>query len=134
MKSEAPATDTTAPWQRLGDGVALVGSECPRCLKRSFPARTFCSCGNEVGISSVCLSRRGTLYAFTTVHIAPAAFVVPYVLGFVDLPEDVRVLAQIEPRTDLKIGDEVELFVGPIRRNEDGSIVDGYKFRKTGER
>jgi uncharacterized OB-fold protein len=82
-------------------------------------------------MTTVPLSRRGTLYTFTTVHAAPSAFSIPYTIGFIDLPEDVRILAQIEPTNGLSIGDELEVFVGPISHGPDGSVVQGYKFRKT---
>jgi len=136
MSVAGTTVETTAGhWRIDADGPSLLGSQCPVCKKRAFPKREFCdSCGNETGMETVPLSRTGLLYSYTIVHIAPRGFTVPYTIGFIDLPEDVRILAQIESDKGLSIGDELELFVGPIQHEADGSSIDGYKFRKTGRR
>jgi uncharacterized OB-fold protein len=132
MSAASTAIDVTAGhWRVEPDGPSLVGSRCPACKKCAFPRREFCDgCGNEVGMETVALSRTGVLYSYTIVRVAPQGFTVPYTLGFIDLPEDVRILAQIESDKDLSLGDELELFVGPIRHEADGSLIDGYKFRR----
>lgn len=110
--------------------VELVGSECPKCGKRAFPTRAFCErCGNDAGMRETPLSRRGVLYSFTVVHIAPPVFPVPYAIGFVDLPGDVRVLAQIDADPRLRIGDEMELAATVGGEAADG-IGSAIRFRR----
>ncbi|MDG4798338.1 OB-fold domain-containing protein [Micromonospora sp. WMMD1082] len=80
----APAAD--------GQPARLIGGECRDCGARTFPTRVSCPrClgGNVVPLP---LGRRGTLYAYTTVHVS-ATRPVPYTIGYVDLPEGPRVLA-----------------------------------------
>jgi uncharacterized OB-fold protein len=76
------------------------------------------------------LSRVGTLYSFSTVHVAPKGFPTPYVIGYVDLPEDVRLFGQIEgATTGLEVGAAVEVVLGVVRVSEAGEPIIGYKFR-----
>jgi uncharacterized OB-fold protein len=79
------------------------------------------------------LSREGVVYSFTTMHAGPTAFRPPYVLAYVDLEENVRVLGHVEPPADqLRIGDTVEVVVGSIRQLAPDVPVISYKFRKRG--
>jgi len=56
---------------------------------------------------------------------------VPLVMAYVDLPEGIRVFAQLEGEIgSFKCGDEVELIAGPIRNNRDGNPIISYKFKK----
>jgi len=80
------------------------------------------------------LSRTGTLYSYSEVHVAPRVFTTPYVVGYVDLPEGVRVFAQVEHRAaELAPGERVEVTLGTIRTSDSGRAVISYKFRKSGE-
>jgi Predicted nucleic-acid-binding protein containing a Zn-ribbon len=56
---------------------------------------------------------------------------VPYALGLVDFPEDVRVMAQIENDNPegLKVGMEMGVTVGTVRKGKDGKDIKSYKFR-----
>ena len=121
-------------WVEDGGQVFLIGSRCPQCGKHAFPRRTFCdACGTSAGMEPVRLSNTGTLYSFSEVHIAPKMFATPYVIGYVDLPHDVRVLGQVEhPAADLKPGDAVTVVLGVIRKSDSGQPVISYKFRKIG--
>jgi uncharacterized OB-fold protein len=79
----------------------------------------------------VTLSGLGTLYSFTEIHVAPRSFKPPYVVGYADLEEGVRVFAQIDhSAAELKVDEPVEACVGVIRTLEDGTEILGYKFRK----
>jgi uncharacterized OB-fold protein len=114
--------------------VFLVGGRCPLCRKHVFPRRAWCDrCSAAVDMESVKLSTTGVLYSFSEVHVAPPMFATPYVVGYIDLPEDVRIFAQLEhAAADLALGDRVEVALGMIRRSNDGGRVISYKFRKTG--
>jgi benzoylsuccinyl-CoA thiolase BbsA subunit len=122
-------------WVEEGGHVFLVGSRCPVCNKHVFPQRAFCdSCDTDVPMAPARLSRTGTLYSYSEVHVAPRVFTTPYVVGYVDLPEGVRVFAQVEHRAaELAPGERVEVTLGTIRTADSGRAVISYKFRKSGE-
>lgn len=79
------------------------------------------------------LSPTGILHSFTIVRRSMPEFPVPYVLALVDFPETVRVMAQVETDDfdDLKIGDEMGVTVGTVRKTNDGRDVKSYKFYPT---
>jgi uncharacterized OB-fold protein len=119
-------------WIEEGGKVFLLGSRCPNCGKHAFPQTTFCDqCGNSSGLETARLSGVGRLYSFTEVHVAPASLETPYVIGYVDFPEDVRVLGQLDHTADeLRVGEPVEVALGVIRTSQDGRRVISYRFRK----
>jgi uncharacterized OB-fold protein len=121
-------------WIEEGGQVHLVGGRCATCRKVAFPRRATCDeCGHVGEPEPVRLSRSGRLYSFSEVHTAPAGFPTPYTIGYVDLPEGVRVLGQIEnPAGELGIDEPVEVVLGTIRTLPDGQPVVSYKFRKQG--
>ena len=77
------------------------------------------------------LSPRGKLYTYTIVRVPTPGFKVPYAFGYIDLPEGVRVVSQIqatEPLEDnLKLGMDMELSIGQIREDA-GKPIIGYLF------
>lgn len=122
-------------WTTDGDAVHLIGSRCPKCGKHAFPSSTFCDqCGERTGQEPVKLSTKGILYSFSEIYVAPKAFRTPYVVGYIDLPEGVRVFGQVEHEaSELRIDEEVQVVLGVIRNSESGRPVISYKFRKKGE-
>ncbi len=121
------------PWEVQGDAVSLIGMRCSHCSTKAFPARTVCSCcGAQEGLEPARLSPRGTLYTYTEVHAAPKDFPTPYVLGFVDLEDGVRVFGQVEgPASSLQPDQQVETVTGVVRVRANGTSVISYKFRST---
>ena len=121
------------PWEEHEGSHHLIGMQCARCGTKAFPARTVCShCGTDSGLEPVRLSSRGTLYTYSEVHVAPKDFPTPYVVGYVDLEDGVRVFGQIEgPASSLKPDQAVETTTGIVRRRADGTPVISYKFRST---
>ncbi len=76
------------------------------------------------------LSPVGTLYTFSEVHIAPKGFATPYAVGYVDLPEGVRLFGQIEATAaQLQVGQQVAVTLGPVRSDAAGGPVISYKFK-----
>jgi uncharacterized protein len=118
------------PWTVEGGAVRLRGSRCMACGSMAFPPHLRCAaCGAESGQETVALSPIGTLYTFSEIHVAPAGFAVPYVVGYVDLPEGVRLFGQIEAHpSELTIGQRLAVTLGPVRTRE-GRAVIGYKFK-----
>lgn len=109
----------------------LKGYRCQACGQLDFPKLSPCpNCWGEQ-FETVPLSRRGKLYSFSDNYVGQAGMKTPYSFGYVDLPEDLRIFAQLEgePGT-FSCDEEVELCVGPVRDNRDGLPLVSYKFRK----
>lgn len=116
-------------WQRNGDRIELVARRCMTCGKTAMTAATYCDSCHENRFEAKAIGSEGRLYSFSEIHVAPRQFPTPYVVGYVDIG-DVRVFAQIEGTADsLETGKTVEAIVGPIRREDDGTVVESYKFR-----
>jgi len=115
-------------------GPRLVGSECGECGQRVFPPTEVCpECMGEA-MRPLALSRAGTLYSFSVVHAAPKGWTLPFIAGYVDLPEGVRVFAHIveaEPR-GLALDSPVELCVAALGADEEGTALRGFAFRPAG--
>lgn len=121
-----------------GDAVAqgrdgrpqLIGTSCRACSARVFPPVPVCpECLSE-DLDRLGLSRQGTLYSFSTVHVAPRGWLVPYVAGYVDLPEGVRVFAHVvgaAPDT-LSMDMQVELTTAELGVDGDGASFSSYAF------
>lgn len=109
----------------------LIGGRCKACGNYMFPKYLACPKCFSDEVEAVPLSSNGTLHSFTNVQRAMPEFAVPFVLGLVDFPEGVRVMAQIETENpeNLEIGMEMEVTTGVIRKNKEGQDVISYKFR-----
>jgi benzoylsuccinyl-CoA thiolase BbsA subunit len=119
---EVPA-DGSAPY--------LKGYRCQKCGQLDFPKPDPChACwGQEFEV--VPLSRRGTLYSYADIYIGQPGLPTPYVIGYIDMPENLRIFAMLEGVVEsFHCGEEVELTVGPIRMNQDGLPITSYKFKK----
>jgi hypothetical protein len=133
------ATDTMEKTTRpllCGDAVeigadgraVLVGGVCRDCGARAFPAPPVCTNCMGENIAREPLPRTGTLYAFSVVHIAPKKWKKPMIIGYVDLPDGVRVFTHLEGES-LAIGDAVEVAIGRIGEDEDGAI-ESFVFKR----
>jgi len=118
---EIPA-DGTAPY--------LKGYKCKSCGMLDFPKQNICQkCWGE-DFEVVSLSRRGTLYSVTDIFIGQAGMETPYIFGYVDLPEDIRIFCQLEGEIgSFTCDQDVELTVGTIRMNREGLPIKSYKFK-----
>jgi uncharacterized OB-fold protein len=109
----------------------LKGYRCKKCGQLDFPNLNPCpSCwGEEFEI--VPLSTRGKLYSYADIYIGQPGLQTPYVIGYVDLPEDLRIFAMLDGEVgSFRCDEEVELTVGEIRKNKDGLPILSYKFKK----
>jgi len=109
----------------------LKGYKCKQCGQLDFPKLSPCpNCwGDEFDV--VELSRKGNLYSVTDIFIGQAGMQTPYIFGYIDLPEDLRIFARLEGEPEsYKCDEEVELTTGTIRMNKDGLPITSYMFRK----
>ena len=115
--------------------VRLVASRCQECGAHFFPGRLVCARCRSDRMVTAPLSSRGVLYTYTTVYQSTPEFQTPYILAYVDLPEGVRLLAQLvgAPPDEVRIGMSLELRVEPVRADAEGRPVLGYRFHPAGE-
>lgn len=108
------------------------GSRCRACGRVHYPAKRVClACREETEMEPVPLSRRGALYTFTVIHVGLEGFRAPYAVGWVDLPEGLRLFAPLlagDPETQLRIGMPVEMVLHPLP-DEGGDLQDGFAFQ-----
>ncbi len=77
------------------------------------------------------LNRKGILYSYADIYIGQPGMDTPYIVGYIDLPEEIRIFAQLDGEVEsFRCDEEVELTTGPIRMNQDGLPIIGYKFKK----
>ncbi|RJR18856.1 MAG: benzoylsuccinyl-CoA thiolase [Desulfobacteraceae bacterium] len=109
----------------------LKGYRCKSCGQLDFPKLSICPGCWGAEFEMVPLSRKGTLYAFAEVFLGQPGMTYPMTIGYVDLPENIRIFAQIEGKAEqFNCNDAVELTIGTIRTNRDGLPITSYKFKK----
>ncbi len=111
----------------------LIGSKCQNCGAVAFPRRVACHKCLSNDTVEIPLSKRGKLASFVVAWAAPEGFKPPMMLGYIDLPEGVRLLSMVtgtEPSKDsLKPGQEMELVFEEIRTDKDGNKIVAFKFK-----
>jgi uncharacterized OB-fold protein len=107
----------------------LTGGRCRACGVRSFPRAPVCTSCLSEDIEAYDVGDRGTLYSYSIVHQAPKGWAVPYALGYIDLSDDVRVLAHLDvPAAAVKIDMPMKLAVGVVGADAAGSPLMSYTF------
>ena len=113
------------------EGGRLVGAKCRKCGQVFFPKVRAClNCFNE-DMKDVVLSRRGKLYSYTIGRMPSLHFWPPYCLGYIDMPEGVRIFAPLKVEESgyeqLKIGMEMSVTIEKLWQEDDKEII-GWKF------
>ena len=117
-----------------GQYPALLASRCTSCGKSFFPKRTLCPhCFEQGEMEDITLERRGVIYTCTVVHIpSPTGIKAPYAYGYVDIPaNNIRVFALFtgaDPYS-FRSSQEVVLVLEPIKKEQQGQQIIGYKFK-----
>jgi len=109
---------------------ALVGAKCKQCGQVVFPRREPCLNCLGQDLESVKLSRRGKLYTYTIVHMPSEHYQPPYAVGWIELPEGIRVFGQIRGWQEhpLKVGMAMEVSFEKLWEEEEREVM-GYVFR-----
>jgi uncharacterized protein len=120
----------------LDEKPRLIGSQCTHCGEVFFPKREngLCSYCQSFNLKEIKLSPRGKIYSYTVVMQRPPIYYkaeVPYAIGFVELPEGIRVETLFTGcrLDDLRVGMEVEMLIDKLHEEEDGTEVYSYKFK-----
>jgi len=117
----------------------LIASHCKACNSKFFPKRSICqNCARDDFMEVIPLNSKGKLYSHTTVEYdksAPPGFEIPYAVGFIDLPEGVRVLSLLRgwKPGQLKTGMEMGVIFEKIREDREGNEVIAFRFMPIGE-
>ena len=112
------------------EGVTLAANRCKSCGRVYFPKSKSClDCmGNE--LEDLPLNKRGKLFSYTTPQMPSSHFKPPYAVGFVEMPEGLRILAPLDIIADqpFKIGMEMEVHEDILWTEGEKEYV-GFRFR-----
>lgn len=115
----------------------LIASRCERCGEVAFPAQQSCPACTSESVAEILLSPRGTLWTWTIQRFPPPPPWIgdprtfePYGVGYVELPEGVRVegrLTTADPEA-LRIGRTMELVIEKFAEGEQGESLMTFAF------
>ena len=113
----------------------LVGCQCKQCGKIIYPCREVCLNCLGRDMKKLNLSQHGELYSFTIVHMPSEHFEPPYAIGWIKLPEGIKIFSQIRGWQEhpLEIGMDMELAVEKLWDEEEKEVI-GYTFRPSANR
>lgn len=77
----------------------LNASKCTDCGLSVFPPSAVCPDCLSENQQPLHLSSSGKLYSYTQIHVAPPTWVVPYIIGYVDLPEGIRLFGKVDAKS-----------------------------------
>ena len=108
----------------------LVGLRCKACGHILPPLTMVCTNCYKEDLEKVALSERGTLYSYTIVYQPHERFETPYAVGYVDLPEGLRLFSHLKMKEGkpLKVGMDVKLVTEKLWE-ENGNEIIGPKFQ-----
>ena len=108
----------------------LQGLKCNSCNHILPPLTMTCYYCYEENLEKIALSRRGKLYSYTIVHQPHIHFKTPYPVGYIDLPEGIRIFSPLKPKDGrpFQVGMDMELVVEKLREEDDAEII-GPKFQ-----
>jgi uncharacterized OB-fold protein len=120
----------------------LLGSRCVGCDNHMFPRQNGCPKCMSDEQEDIELATSGTLWTWTVQAFPPKAppylgpvgeAFVPYGVGYIELPGQVRVEARLTESdpTKLIIGMDMHLVLDPLCIDEDGNQVVTYAFAPT---
>lgn len=111
-------------------GGSLLGNKCSKCGQVFYPKAPFCfTCSNE-DMKDIKLSRKAKLNSYTINRMPSAHFQPPQPVGYLDLPEKIRVFAPLVevPDKPFKIGMEMEIVIDKLWQEGEDDVV-GYRFK-----
>jgi len=118
----APGIFTLPPYNQHPP--CLLGGYCAQCNKYYFPRPVYCrSCQEPT--KEIELGTQGQIYSYTVIRTkAPLGLPTPYGVAYIDLVDvPLRIFCLIDPAVldDLKVGMKVQLAVGQIGHDGQGS-------------
>lgn len=110
------------------DGPVLIGAHCKACNARMFPAQPVCPACMSEDVVEEDMSKTGTVYSATAVHVGPAKWHKPFTVGYIDLDNGVRVFSHLKGNP--KISEKVAVGVAEVGRDADGTAINSFVFAK----
>ena len=109
----------------------LRGTRCMRCAETFFPPRSICPRCRGEDLKEVTLQPWGKVNSVTAVMRPPKHYQHPYWLGEVDLPDGVRLIAQLvgDMEVPIRVGETVMLTTLPLFSLPNGKRIWGYAFK-----
>jgi len=102
---------------------SLVGSRCPHCDRRFYPARDLCPTCHRTGLDTDRIPPAGTLATWTVVRMGKR-FPTPYALCYADFPGDVRVLGRVGNwREGMVLRPGISVRTHAVNSERDGRLV-----------
>ena len=118
------------------DGWELVAQQCKSCGHIAFPRKKVCpECFGD-DLDRKVLSKTGILHTFARTYLGMPKIGLPYDIGFVDLPEKIRLFGLIKSDSDvpLEVGQSMDIVFSKLWQDESGDDVFCYAFQpQTGE-
>ena len=133
--TQIPIAEGLFTWP--ADEPRLIGSKCSSCAEVAFPAQEGCPACSANGSETIELSRRGRLWTWTVQNFVPPlpyvgdpAEFTPYGVGYIELPEGVRVEARLTENDPdrLAIGMEMELVIERFKDDDEGRELMTFAF------
>lgn len=133
--TQIPIAEGLFTWP--ADEPRLIGSKCSACAEVAFPAQQGCPACSANDSETIELSRRGRLWTWTVQNFVPPlpyagdpAEFTPYGVGYIELPEGVRVEARLTENDPdrLKIGMEMELVIERFKDDDEGRELMTFAF------
>ncbi|WP_321886178.1 Zn-ribbon domain-containing OB-fold protein [Burkholderia cenocepacia] len=116
-------------FRETSQGAVLIGTRCRACGQVHFPATGLCLECLAEDVEECELSREGELFCETTVHMKTAHFSPPYQVGYVKLPEGLKIFAPLRPveGRPFTVGMKMRVEIASLW-SEDGHDVAAYRF------
>ena len=128
------------------DDPRLIASKCKDCGEVVFPFQESCNACTSQSVEKIELSKRGRLWTWTIQGFPPKSppyakietpeTFMPYGVGYVEMPEKVRVEARLTENdpNKLEIGMTMELVIEKFLEDEDGNDIMAFFFKPIKER
>ena len=119
-------------FEEYGKEIRLLANRCRSCGQVFFPrVHQLCLICHSEHFENFPLSKTGKIYSFTNVHMPTLHFQPPHTVGWIELPEGIRVFSPIkieDSQKQIYIGMDVELIADTLWE-EKGQEIIGYKFK-----
>lgn len=132
---QVPIADGLYTWP--SDSPQLIASRCKSCKEVTFPAQKSCPACTGESVEEILLSRRGQLWTWTIQRFPPPPPFIgnvepfePYGVGYVELPEGVRVEARLTTANpaELEIGMDMDLVIEKFTDGDAGEELMTFAF------
>jgi len=110
----------------------LIGGSCASCGTKMYPKAPVCPSCMSAEVAEEVMPDKGTLYSYSILAVGPAHFDKPVKLGYVDLPNGVRVLSHLRGEK-LTIDKPVRMKLATVGHRADGVAVETFIFEHSEE-